>query len=408
MLKQLIRWNHDWEDEILAVLDEPATASSVAPGYRRYTADRLAALSQIERRQLREFCVTYRGRKGAVAIGKLLLLFCLMGVGLHLAYPAKLSVIESLVLSNLLGISTAFGLVSVWFNYRRFPRPGLRSFAILTALASLGALCGASLVSVVNGKPLGEMMEKVGYTAVLVGFGAGVVYTLIHSIATGWRNREYELLTTQLQLQTQQERLAREVTESKLRMLQAQIEPHFLFNTLGAVQQLAQTECPRAADLTANLITFLRASLSEMRNEQVTLSSEFQLVRAYLQVMKTRLASRLEFTLELPADLAHHQLPGMMLLTLVENAIKHGIEPSLRGGTIEVRAMRQHATVCIEVRDTGVGLATVPNPGVGLANVRERLHLVYGDLADCTLTELVPHGVIATLTIPHPGNGEAQ
>jgi len=406
LLKQLIRWNREWEDEILAVLADPALARKVAPGYRRHAAQRLAKLSTIERRQLREFSVAYRGSKGALAMVKLILLFSLMGLALHLASPAKFGMIESLVLSNLLGLSTAFGLTSVWFNYRRLPRPGVRSFLIITGLASLGALFGAGLVAVVHGKPLVDMMEEVGRTAALAGFGAGIVYTTIHNIVAGWRNREYELLTTQLQLQTQQERQAREMTESRLRMLQAQIEPHFLFNTLGAVQQLAQTECPRAADLTANLITFLRASLGEMRNQQVTLASEFQLVKAYLQVMKTRLASRLEFTLTLPEDLANVRVPGMLLLTLVENSIKHGIEPSLRGGCIDVRVTHRDASVRIDVCDDGVGMSAAPAAGVGLANVRERLRLVYAGLAAYTVTALEPHGVIATLIIPLSSDGE--
>ena len=407
MLERLNRWNHAWEDEILAVLADPSLASTVAPGYRRVTAQRLAKMSAIERQQLRDFSLAYRGAKGAIAIGKLVVLFCLMGIALHLSSPAKFGVVESLLLSNLFGISTAFGLVSVWFNYRRLPRPGLRSFLLITGLATLGAAFGGGLVGVMHDKPLMDMMEKIGRSAVLAGFGAGVVYTIIHSIVAGWRNREYELLNTQLQLQTQQERLSREVTESKLHMLQAQIEPHFLFNTLGAVQQLAQTECPQAADLTANLITFLRASLSEMRNDQVTLASEFRLVQAYLQVMKTRLGSRLEFTLELPANLEAVQIPGMLLLTLVENAIKHGIEPSLRGGSIEVRVTLADATVKIDVCDDGVGLSTTPTPGVGLANVRERLQLVYAGQACCTLAAVEPHGAIATLNVPLQMNGEA-
>jgi signal transduction histidine kinase len=364
-------------------------------------------MSAIERQQLRDFSLAYRGAKGAIAIGKLVVLFCLMGIALHLSSPAKFGVVESLLLSNLFGISTAFGLVSVWFNYRRLPRPGLRSFLLIAGLATLGAAFGGGLVGVMHDKPLMDMMEKIGRSAVLAGFGAGVVYTIIHSIVAGWRNREYELLNTQLQLQTQQERLSREVTEAKLHLLQAQIEPHFLFNTLGAVQQLAQTECPQAADLTANLITFLRASLSEMRNDQVTLASEFRLVQAYLQVMKTRLGSRLEFTLELPANLEMVQVPGMLLLTLVENSIKHGIEPSLRGGSINVLVTLVDATVKIEVCDDGVGLSSAPTPGVGLANVRERLQLVYGGRASCTLTAVEPHGAIATLSFPFQLSGES-
>jgi signal transduction histidine kinase len=400
VLKRLVKWYCDWEEEILAVLVDPKLAETVAPGYRRRAAQKLAAMSPIERQQLREFSLAYQGRRGWIAVGKLVLLFCLLGLALHLALPTKYGLVESLVLSNLLGLSTVFGFVSLWFNYRRLRPPGLKSFLIIAGLGMAGALVGGGTVILVDNKPLGEHLEKILRVGLIAGFGVGVVYTAIHSVVAGWRNREYQLLTAQLQLQAQQEAMARQISESKLRLLQAQIEPHFLFNTLGAVQQLAQTQCPAAADLTANLITFLRASLTEMRNEQVTLASEFQLVKAYLKVMKTRLAHRLEFTLDLPAEFANVQVPGMLMLTLVENAVKHGIEPALRGGTISVRAWQHHSNLRIEVHDTGIGMGVNPPTGVGIANVQERLRLAFGAQATCTLENVEPHGVLATVTLP--------
>ncbi|MBP9904672.1 MAG: histidine kinase [Rhodoferax sp.] len=400
MLNRLINWHRSWEDEILAVLADPSLAPKAPPGYRRRTAEKLAKMSVIERRQLREFSVAYRGRKGYLALAKWLLLFCLVGAAVHLLVPAKFSLRESLVLSNLLGLSLGFGLFSVWFNYRRLPPPGLRPFLVATGLASLGALTGASTVALVDGKPIFASLEKIGSIVLFAGFGVGLVFTLIHSVVAGWRNREYELLTRQLELQAQQDRMARQLSEASLHLLQAQIEPHFLFNTLGAVQQLAQVECPAAASLTAHLITFLRASLSDMRTDKVTLASEFSLIEAYLQVMKTRLADRLVFTLELPAHLAEVSIPSMLLLTLVENSIKHGIEPALRGGTIEVRAQRLDSDIGIQVRDSGVGLATTPGVGVGLTNVQERLRLTYGGAASFTLEPQEPQGSIAAIRLP--------
>jgi signal transduction histidine kinase len=401
VLKKLIRWYSDWEVEILEVLAKPELSATVAPGYRRHTAQKLAAMSPIERQQLRDFSLAYQGRRGWIAVGKMILLFCLMGLALHFTIPTRFGMVESLVLSNLLGLSTAFGFVSLWFNYRRLRPPGLKSFLIIGGLGMAGALVGAITVALVDGKPLGDHLEKIGRVVLIAGLGVGVVYTIIHSAVAGWRNREYQLLTAQLQLQAQQESMARQISESQLRLLQAQIEPHFLFNTLGAVQQLAQTDCPAAADLTANLITFLRASLTEMRNEQVTLASEFQLIEAYLKVMKMRLAHRLQFTLDLPPVFSAVKVPGMLLLTLVENAVKHGIEPALQGGTIEVSASQHHLNLQVEVRDTGVGLAAIPGAGVGIANVRERLLLAYGVDATCSLENLEPHGVLATVTLPN-------
>jgi LytS/YehU family sensor histidine kinase len=123
-------------------------------------------------------------------------------------------------------------------------------------------------------------------------------------------------------------------------------------------------------------------------------------VEAYLKVMKTRLAHRLEFTLDLPSEFALVKVPGMLVLTLVENAVKHGIEPSLRGGVITVRVWRNLSNLQVEVQDSGVGLGVNPPEGVGIANVRERLRLAFGDQATCLLENIEPHGVLATVNMP--------
>jgi len=403
MLKRLVQWHREWEDEVLAVLDNPALAKDTPLGFRRHTAERLIKLSDIERHQLREFALAYRGWRGYAALGKMVLLFCLAGLAGHFALPAKFGILEAMVLSNLLGMSTALGLVSVWFNYRRMPPPGLKLFAITVGLATVGALCGASLVALIDGKSVADLMASMGRTVLIGGLGVGAFYSLVYSVVSSWRNREYEMLATRLRLQAEQDRMARQLSEARLRLLQGQIEPHFLFNTLGAVQQLAQTESPRAADLTANLITFLRASLSEMRSESTTLAAEFALIEAYLKVMKTRLGNRLEFTLTLPDALKATQIPGMLLLTLVENAIKHGIEPSLRGGSIAVSVHEEPDALLIAVQDTGVGLqgaSTQPVYGTGLTNVQERLLLAYGSRASLVLSPLEPSGLNATLRVP--------
>jgi len=184
-----------------------------------------------------------------------------------------------------------------------------------------------------------------------------------------------------------------------LRLLRAQIEPHFLFNTLGAVQQLAEHGAPRAAELTAHLIDFLRGSMSDMRSEQVTLETEFGLVESYLRVMQIRLGERLRYRIDLPPALAATPIPSMLVLTLAENAIKHGIEPSLAGGEIVVDAHDDAGTVRIGVRDSGVGMSDTPGAGTGLDNVRHRLRLAYGEGACLLLSEAEP-GLLAEISIP--------
>jgi len=400
MFKSIIQWHRDWETEILAVLADPSLIDTLPKGYRRTTAKHLMQLSAIERQQLREFALTYRGWKGYIALGKLLFLLNVVAVAVHLVFPAKFSLFEALAVTNALGLCSVGGFVGMWFNYRRMPAANLKSFLKVVVLATLGALVGASLSAFLDGRSVAEMMEKIGRTLLIAGLGVGSFYSIIYGAVSTWRNREYEMLTAKLQMQAEQERLDRQLSETRLRLLQAQIEPHFLFNTLGAVQQLAQTESPRAAELTANLITFLRASLGDMRTEQVTLQSELALIEAYLKVMKTRLANRLQFSLCLPPALADVRIPGMLVLTLVENAIKHGIEPALRGGTIDVVVTEQGTHCQIDVRDTGAGESLPTTLGVGLSNLKERVQLAYGTAGSFTLQTLEPSGMLATLRLP--------
>jgi LytS/YehU family sensor histidine kinase len=255
-----------------------------------------------------------------------------------------------------------------------------------------------------EGQPLAHAMGRVSnfLIGLLIGSFNIMAPVLIISMV---RNRQYESRNLQLQRDAEQARLARELSESQLRLLRAQIEPHFLFNTLGAVQQLAQHGAPRAAELTGNLIDFLRSSMRDMRSEQVSLAAEFGLVESYLKVMQVRLGERLRFSLQLPRALEQVQLPTMILLTLVENAIKHGIEPALRGGEVTVSADAVDGAVRIRVQDGGVGMSTLPEQddgggGTGLDNVRHRLRLAYGEAAALNLRDGEP-GLIADVTIPY-------
>lgn len=400
MFKSLIKWNQQLEAEVLAVLANPDRASQLAPGWRQRAALQLAALSEVERHQALAFAKRYRGWRGYAVLAKLVLVFSLAAVWLHWISPQKFGLGEALVVCNALGLFTALGLVSVWFNYRRIPAPSLSSFLLIIGLATGGALVGAGVVTWLDGRSLQMLLEKIGRTLLIGGVGVGTIYATLIGLVSIWRNREYELLAAKLQMQAEQDRLARQLSEARLRLLKAQIEPHFLFNTLGAVQQLAQSESPRAADLTANLITFLRASLSDMRTEHATLRAEFDLVDAYLKVMKTRMGPRLQYQLHLPEPLAGANVPGMMVLTLVENAIKHGLEPALQGGQIDVRAQVFEKQLRVEVHDSGVGAAQPILFGVGLSNVQERLQLTYGDAGSLKISPNTPDGLIATICLP--------
>ena len=393
MWRKIIDWYQDLEREHLAILERPELAAQVAPGYRRKIADNIASMSPVERQQLREFSLTYRGRRFWLALAKFALAFTLVGLLMELALD-KGSWIAPVMVANLLGFGLLMGGVGIWFNATQSFK-NTRKVAVGMVLGVLGAFVGIALG---DGRPLVEQMPRLMRMVPFVALISALAFVPLIVLAF-FRRRQYAALMEQLQRDAERERLARELSESKLRMLRAQIEPHFLFNTLGAVQQLAADGAPRAAALTADLIAFLRASFSDMRCEQVGLATEFATVEAYLRVMQARMGARLRFELVLPAPLAQVEVPSMIVLTLVENAIKHGIEPALRGGEIRVTAETDGACVLVRVHDSGVGMGATPGDGAGLDNVRRRLELAYGGRGGLTLRDAEP-GLVAELSIP--------
>ncbi len=193
----------------------------------------------------------------------------------------------------------------------------------------------------------------------------------------------------------------RTALDSRLRLLQAQVEPHFLFNTLANIRELVAAGSPQAAPVLGSLIAYLRAAVPRLNEATTTLGQELDLARAYLEVMHMRMPDRLHFTLE--AEAATHALvcPPMTLLTLVENAVRHGIDPSEAGGRITIRVREEGGRCHAEVLDTGVGLGKAEGGlGTGLTNLRERLKLAFGDDATLRLTSLEPHGVRAEVDFP--------
>jgi signal transduction histidine kinase len=398
MLRKITNWYREWEDEQLRVLEQPALAAEAPAGYRRRIANKLAKLSPIERQQLREFSIKYRGWRLFVAIARLIVLFTVAGAALHMAMP-NLGWWSAIWKANLVGFAIVWGTIGVWFNYRWLVDRKRQVFVRFITTLILGVPASAAILGLVQGRPPAAILERLAAVMGMAALGASALVLIPVLIIAVLRNRHHEALTLQLQRDAERDRLARELSESQLRLLRAQIEPHFLFNTLGAVQQLAQHGAPRAAELTANLITFLRASLAEMRTDQVSLQQEFALVEAYLAVMKVRLGERLRATLDLPPALAQVCVPSMIVLTLAENAIKHGIEPSLRGGEVAISAELVDGAARIRVRDSGAGISSEPVHGVGLENVRSRLRLAHGDAASLTMHD-AEQGALAEIIVP--------
>jgi sensor histidine kinase YesM len=190
--------------------------------------------------------------------------------------------------------------------------------------------------------------------------------------------------------------------EAQLRLLQGQIEPHFLFNTLATVLSLIERDPPKARRTLESFVDYLRASLGEMRRDASTLRGEIELSRAYLQLMQERMDTRLRYSIDVDARLHDQPLPPLLLQPLVENAIHHGLEPKVEGGTLRISATRNGTHLLLAVRDDGVGLDHTPRRkgnGVALVNLRERLATRYGSGASLQLTALQP-GTLAELRLP--------
>jgi signal transduction histidine kinase len=193
----------------------------------------------------------------------------------------------------------------------------------------------------------------------------------------------------------------KELAEARLSMLHAQVEPHFLYNTLASAQVLTRSDPARAERMIGHLITYLRNSLPRNENGMSTLGEELDRTRAYLEIMKIRMGERLVLNLQVPESVRGVPLPPMMLQTLAENAIKHGLEPVPGGGNLWIFARERDEQVGITVADDGRGFSDEgAGTGIGLRNLRERLKLAYGDSASFSIVANFPRGVAATITVP--------
>ena len=150
--------------------------------------------------------------------------------------------------------------------------------------------------------------------------------------------------------------LAKHAMESELKLMQAQIEPHFLFNTLASVQFLTETDPPQASRLLGHLLSYLRAALPKMRSTSATLGQEIEFAEAYLNILKMRMGPRLDFAIDVPDSLRTHPFPPVLLISVVENAVTHGLEPLAAGGHVTIAARRDHDVLRVTVTDTGIGL----------------------------------------------------
>ncbi|MEP7295919.1 MAG: histidine kinase [Burkholderiales bacterium] len=238
---------------------------------------------------------------------------------------------------------------------------------------------------------------------ILVTLSAALIGTLF-ALGALYRERDAQARAEALQFALERETLQRQATDARLHLLAAQIEPHFLLNTLANVQQLVESGSPRAVPVFRSLIAYLRAAMPQLHQRAATLGDEERLVRAYLDLMLMRMPDRLSFAIDIDASLRTVAFPQMGLLTLVENAIRHGIDPGTEGGRIEVGARVQpDGGLHLWVTDSGVGLSEGAGTGTGLGNLQERLHAFFGPDATVTLASQTPRGVRADIHVALQG-----
>jgi LytS/YehU family sensor histidine kinase len=247
------------------------------------------------------------------------------------------------------------------------------------------------LLILLGATPFG--LPKQAAAFILMSFGLKV-------LAGGKRKAELEAHAASTQ--AGEESLERRLVEAQMAALQAQVEPHFLFNTLALIGQLIETDPPQAARIHEHLIAYLRSTLPQMRARgNGTLARQIELSRAYLAIMQARMRSRLAVSIDVPAAYHSASFPTMMLQILIENAIKHGLEPKIEGGRIDIRASVDGGTLQVDVIDDGVGFNLHAADGVGLANVRERLRILYGNRARLEIESLPEGGTRASIRLPY-------
>ena len=286
-----------------------------------------------------------------------------------------------------------------------------RWLAQLVAVAVMAPLATSIVYLMSTGGDVQAIVQHPGRVAGFIWIsGSALLIGIVLALGAQVRERDARANALELQLELQRSQQQHLAVDARLAMLTAQIEPHFLFNTLANVQALVETGSPRAAEVLRSLIAYLRAALPRLHEDGglPTLDNEVALVRAYLELMHLRMPDRLRFAVDVPNELRSRRLPAMALLTLVENAVRHGIDPAEAGGSIEVGGLAERdGGLRLWVVDTGIGLRADAVAGTGLANLRARLRGLYGEQARVDLSAHAPTGVRAEIVLPSLGAAQA-
>ena len=271
----------------------------------------------------------------------------------------------------------------------------VRTFAAFVLGSAIGHVCAGRWVYFRADGRLVAVLPRVAWSLLIYTLGAASIIGAMYWLRRGSVIRQ-ELHRTRLGLLA----LQADRAEAELMRLRTQIEPHFLFNTVATVVQLVRSDPVAAHRTLARLIDYMSASRAHMRREETTLAEELRLTEGYLEIQRLRMESRLRYAIDVAPELRGNRVPPAALLTLVENAIKHGLAPRKRGGTLRIAAHREDGWLVVSVADDGVGLRTTSGRGSGLANVRARMQGLYGGDAWLRLASAAEGGTTATLRLP--------
>lgn len=305
--------------------------------------------------------------------------------------------VVNLIFSQCIGLTICvLVIIAHWFFGTLSPIMRMLLFTTALILGSIGGtLLGMAITGVDSSRFFDKNVSFVHVVSMGIVFGSIISYFFFsrHRISMTERRAKEERIR----------RISSEkkAVETELRLLQAQIEPHFLFNTLSNILSLLETDLKKGQDMLVDLIHYLRTSLKKTREETTTIGKEMDMIRAYLNIFKVRMEDRLNYRIEMPDSLKELPFPPMLIQPLVENAVKHGLEPKIEGGEVSIRGEEDGGVLRLEIADTGVGMYKGGASGLGLSNIRERLMSLYGDKGRLILAENMPSGLKAVIEVPH-------
>jgi signal transduction histidine kinase len=325
-----------------------------------------------------------------------------IGVGLLLMHGWQNSPSALFLRTSVLGLAgtTAFALFEVW--PRHLPR-WLQRWALQVVAVGVFMPVTTLLIYVLStpqgAPPFWQTPSRMdGWTHLTF---AGLLLAPWTALAAIVRQKEAFARDQKLAFALERSELERQALDARLHLLQAQVAPHFLFNTLANVQALVDAGSPHASAVLRSLTAYLRAAVPVLHESAATIERELQLVRPYLELMQMRMHDRLEYAMNVEPAALNVRCPPTMVLTLVENAVRHGIDPSEQGGRVDIDVKRLGARCVVRVTDTGAGLQpSGTGLGTGLTSLRERLQLIFGDAAQLRLTSGSPRGVSVEIDLP--------